>query len=178
MSGLRARSPRSVRPGETGIALLDSEDIDGPFARPELDEPVLNGGGGRGGRATARLHEGVPTGEQRRERCGMGAAGPVRRRHVVALDGNLDVLFAVEEVISRFLSVPTGHDHRGRTELVDRFCQQATCLGARTCASWRFGVTTVAIGKRRVTSASIASSWRSLAPLDATITGSTTSGSG
>src|ERR687897_2946892 len=125
MRGLRSRSSRSVCPGETGIALLRVEDVDRPLAPADLDEAVANGRRGRNGRAARRLHEGISVGEQRRERGRVRTPGAVRCRDVVALDGDLDVLIAVEEVVDRLRPVPTGDDDRGRSKLVNPLCQLA-----------------------------------------------------
>ena len=48
----------------------------------------------------------------------MRAAGAVRRGDVVPLDGNLDMLAPVEEMVDRVVAVPAGDDHRRRAELV------------------------------------------------------------
>ena len=77
------------------------------------------------------------------------------------------------------LAVAAGDEHRRRAELVQplgELRRAARSKPARATASGRFGVTTVASGKSRRTSASTASSSSSFAPELATITGSTTSG--
>ena len=111
----------------------------------------------------------------------MGAARAVRRRDVVALDRDLDVALPVEEVVDRVVAVAAGDDDRGRAELVHALGELAPRVPSRSAsasASGRFGVTTVASGNSRATSASTASSSSSFAPELATITGSTTSGTG
>ena len=55
----------------------------------------------------------------------MGAAGAVRGRDVVPLDGDLDVPLAVEEVVDRIVAVPAGDDHRGSAQLVEPLGQLA-----------------------------------------------------
>ena len=109
----------------------------------------------------------------------MRAACAVRRRHVVALDRELDVLDPVEEVVDGLVAVAARDDHGRRAELDEPLGQLAPRrpgMPASASASGRFGVTTVASGNNRRTSTSTASSWSSFAPELATMTGSTTSG--
>ena len=49
----------------------------------------------------------------------MRAAGAVRGGDVVALDRDLDVLAAVEEMVDRLVAVAAGDDHGRRTERVE-----------------------------------------------------------
>ena len=95
------------------------EDVHRPLAGADLDEPVAD----RLRRDVRGLPRGLLEGqalrEQRGERGRVRAAGAVRCRDVVALDGDLDVPLAVEEMVDRIVAVPAGDDHRGRAELVD-----------------------------------------------------------
>ena len=99
----------------------------------------------------------------------------------VALAGDLDELLAVEEDVDRLLAVAARDHDGGRAERVDGARELARDpasgpLAASARASGRFGVTTAARGTRSVLSASSASSSSSRAPLSATITGSSTTG--
>jgi hypothetical protein len=70
----------------------------------------------------------------------------------VALDRDLDVAHAVEEVVDGS-PCPAGDDRRGRAELDEAFRERALGPAPTSAfASTRFGVTTVASGKRRATS--------------------------
>ena len=102
----------------------------------------------------------------------------------IALARNLDEPLAVEEDVDGLLAVAAGDHDRPRAERVDGAREllgadvRAPPAGspASTRASGRFGVTTVARGTSASRSASSASSSSSRAPLSATITGSSTTG--
>ena len=92
------------------------------------------------------------------------------------VDGNLDVVTTVEEVVDR-IAVTPGHDHGRSAELVQPLGE----LTPRAGACERLGFVQVRgdhgrKGKSRETSASTASFCKSFAPELATMTGSTTSG--
>ena len=70
------------------------EHVHGPFSLTQVDEPVSDGVRGRFCGASRRLFEGLSPGEQRRQGRGVRTARPVRRRHVVTLDRDLDVAAA------------------------------------------------------------------------------------
>ena len=135
--------------------------------------------GGRGGGEDGRLLERVAAGQAHREDSRVRAAGAVGRPGVMPVYRDLDVLAAVEEVVDGLVAVTTRDDHGRSAERMNPLSQLAgTREPASASASGRFGVTTVASGNRLETRAPTASSWSSFAPELATITGSTTSGTG
>ena len=157
------------------------EDVDRAVARAELGQAVAHRFGRRRAAPRAASASEQPAGEQRGQRRRVRAAGAVRRRNVEALDGDLDMLRPVEEMVDR-LAVPAGDDRRRRAELDQPLGELGLSLGAlpaSACASSRFGVTTVASGKSRVDERiDRVGSSSARARRVATITGSTTSGTG
>ena len=120
-------------------------------------------------------------GEMGRQRRGVGAAGAVGGAVRVALAFDRDRLAPVEEEVDHSLAVAAGDDDRlaapapaPRAPAPPGSRPPPAPVSAR--ASGMFGVTTVASGSSRSTSASRASSSSRTAPLSATITGSTTTG--
>ncbi len=64
----------------------------------------------------------------------MRTSGTVRRRDVMACDGNLDVLAAVEEMVDRVVAVAAGDDHCRRAEVVQALRELAARrIGAGEC---------------------------------------------
>ena len=63
--------------------------------------------------------------EQARQRRRVGAAGAVRRRGIVTIDRDLDVLVAVEEVVDRLRAVAARDDHGRSAELMEALGQLA-----------------------------------------------------
>src|SRR3954470_2323533 len=98
------------------------EDVDGAVAATDAGQPVANRRARCGGRTARRLGERQTAREQRGKGGGVRATGAVRGGDVVALDGDLEVTRAVEEVIDG-IAVPTGDDHRGRPQLHERLCE-------------------------------------------------------
>ena len=98
----------------------------------------------------------------------------------VALAADRDRVPAVEEDVDHLLAVAAGDDDRARPQR--QHLAGEVLLGVlvpapvSSRASGMFGVTTVASGSSRSTSARRASPSSSVAPLSATITGSTTTG--
>ena len=156
----------------------------GPLPAPSSGEPVRTASRGDARCAAGRVLEALAAREERGQRCRVRAARAVRRLVAVSArprSGRAARRRRASRRGSR--AVPAGDDDRRRAERVNRLgeCRPVGVL-ARTAtpasaqASARFGVTTVASGNRRSTSAATASSRSSRAPDAATITGSTTSG--
>ena len=98
----------------------------------------------------------------------------------MALAGNLDQPLAVEEEVDQVLAVAAGDDDRLWPQLEHAAGEVLlTCFfpsPVNSRASGILGVATAHCGSRWSTSASLASSSSSTAPLSATITGSITTG--
>src|SRR5438045_1160558 len=93
-SASRPRSPSSARDG-----MAYAEHVDGPLSSAELGEAVRNRASSDTRSLNGRVAERKAAREVGGERGRVRAAGPVRRRLLVALDRDLDVLATVEEVV-------------------------------------------------------------------------------
>src|SRR5919199_3571435 len=104
-----ARSSSSVR--------LDSgskpEHVDGAGPRPDAGEAVAYRLGRDSRRAASRLLERLAASEERGQRRRVRATGAVRGFARVAVDGDRNVVAAVEEPVDSLGSMAAGHDDGG-----------------------------------------------------------------
>ena len=140
------------------------EDVDGAVARAELGQPVAHRVRRRADGAAGGVDERQPAREQRGQRRGVRAAGAVCRRDVEPLDGDRTWSRPSKRWSTASSPWPPVTIAARAPSPTSRSASSAPRDASPTSAraSTRFGVTTVASGKSRATSAPTASSCEQL----------------